>query len=95
MLRSILPLAAASVATAVSIAEINGNRFLSELNGTTVKGIEGLVTAKNAQGIFLRSNEPDDDERTSESIFLFNANIRGQVKVGDLITVDARVEEYR
>jgi predicted extracellular nuclease len=96
MLRSVLSLAAAAgLASAVTIAEINGNKYLSPLNGTTVADVKGLVTAKNAQGIFLRSTEPDDDERTSESVFVFNSAVRGQVNVGDVITLDAKVEDYR
>lgn len=96
MLRSVLSLAAAAgLASAVTIAEINGAKYLSALNGTTVTGVKGLVTAKNAQGVFLRSTEPDDDERTSESVFLFNTAVRSQVQVGDIVTLDATVEEYR
>lgn len=96
MLRSILSVAAAAgLASAVTIAEINGDTFLSPLKGEKVSGIEGLVTAKNAQGVFLRSTEPDDDEKTSESVFLFNSAVRGQVEVGDIITLGATVEEYR
>jgi predicted extracellular nuclease len=96
MLRSVLSLAAAAgLASAVTIAEINGAKYQSALNGTTVTGVQGLVTAKNAQGVFLRSTEPDDDERTSESVFLFNAAVRSLVQVGDIVTLDATVEEYR
>jgi predicted extracellular nuclease len=96
MLRNVLPLVvAAGLASAVTIAEINGDAFLSPLNGTKVEDVKGLVTAKNAQGVFVRSTEPDDDDKTSESIFLFNRNVTSLVKVGDLVTFDATVEEYR
>ena len=96
MLRNVLPLvAAAGLASAVTIAEINGDTFLSPLNGTKVEDVKGLVTAKNAQGVFVRSTEPDDDDKTSESIFLFNRDVTSLVNVGDLVTFDATVEEYR
>lgn len=96
MLRNVLPLvAAAGLASAVTIAEINGDTFLSPLNGTKIEDVKGLVTAKNAQGVFVRSTEPDDDDKTSESIFLFNRDVTSLVNVGDLVTFDATVEEYR
>lgn len=88
-------LAAAGAATAVTIAEINGNKFLSPLQGQNVTGLEGLVTAIGTNGIFLRSTEPDEDPATSEGLFVFGSPIRNQVKVGDIITLNGQVAEYR
>lgn len=88
-------LASAAVATAVTIAEINGNKFLSPYNGQNVTDVKGLVTAIGTNGIFLRSTEPDEDPATSEGLFVFSTPIRGQVKVGDIITLNGRVTEYR
>lgn len=88
-------LAAASTAAAVTIAEINGNKFLSPLNNQNVVGLKGLVTAIGTNGVFLRSTEPDEDPATSEGLFVFGTPIRTQVKVGDIITLDGRVAEYR
>jgi predicted extracellular nuclease len=88
-------LASAAAATAVTIAEINGNKFLSPYNGQNVTDVKGLVTAIGTNGIFLRSTEPDEDPATSEGLFVFSTPIRGQVKVGDIITLNGRVTEYR
>jgi hypothetical protein len=44
-----------SLASAVTIAEINGNKFLSPLAGQTVTNVTGLVTANSTSGFYLRS----------------------------------------
>lgn len=96
MLKVLAPLvAAAASAAATTIAEINGNKFISPFKDQNVTDVKGLVTAKSAQGIYLRSTEPDEDPATSEGLYVFNRNIINQVKVGDVITLDGRVVEYR
>ncbi|KAI9151845.1 hypothetical protein HJFPF1_09056 [Paramyrothecium foliicola] len=96
MFKVVAPLvAAAASAAAVTIAEINGNRFISPFKDQNVTDVKGLVTAKSNQGIFLRSTEPDEDPTTSESLYVFNRNIINQVAVGDIITLNGRVVEYR
>jgi predicted extracellular nuclease len=87
--------AAVGSAAAVSIAEINGNRFLSPLQNTTVTGLKGLVTAISKDGVYLRSTEPDDDPTTSEGLYVYGKTIVGDVTVGDIVTLDGRVVEYR
>jgi predicted extracellular nuclease len=96
MYKAVAPLlAAAACVAAETIAEINGNTFLSPLRDTNVTGVVGLVTAKNSQGIFLRSTEPDEDPATSEGLFVFGSSLRNQVQLGDIISVNGRVTEYR
>jgi predicted extracellular nuclease len=96
MFKVLAPLvAAATSATALTIAEINGNKFISPFKDQNVTDIKGLVTAKGSQGVYLRSTEPDEDPATSEGIYVFNRNIINQVAVGDVITLDGRVVEYR
>lgn len=87
--------AAVGTAAAATIAEINGNKFISPFNGTEVKAVKGLVTAIESSGIFLRSTEPDDNPKTSEGIYVYNKSLRTQVAVGDIITIDGKVSEYR
>jgi predicted extracellular nuclease len=82
-------------AAAISIAEINGDRYLSPYKDQTVTDIKGLVTATNSNGIFLRSTEPDENPATSEGLFVFNSTVAKTVKVGDIITLDGLVTEYR
>ncbi|OAA70293.1 endonuclease/exonuclease/phosphatase family protein [Cordyceps fumosorosea ARSEF 2679] len=88
-------LTAASSAVAVTIAEINGNRFVSPLNGKDVTNVTGLVTASNENGIWLRALQPDNDTRTSEGLYVFGKTILGSVKVGDIISLNGHVEMYR
>lgn len=90
-------LAAAGSAAAVTIAEINGNRFISPLRGQNLTGIQGLVTAKGKDGFYLSSAAADDDgdPATSEGIYVYGKAAVGSVQVGDLVSLDARVDEYR
>ena len=59
--------------------------------------VEGLVTAKAPNGIWLRSfqTQPDDDDRTSEGIYVFDRNVGADLAVGDIISLDGSVFMYR
>lgn len=78
-----------------SIASINGDRFLSPVAGQTCTGVRGLVTAKGPNGFWIRSTSPDRDPRTSDSVYVFGRNSIGNVTVGDVITLNGRVAEFR
>lgn len=80
---------------AQSIAEINGNKFVSPLKDQAVKNVTGVVLAKGPNGIWLRSNRPDNDPSTSEAVYVFDKNVGANLTVGDLIALDGRVLEYR
>lgn len=82
------------VALAQSIAEVNGPRFLSPYNGQSVN-ISGLVTARYSSGFWIRSLEPDDDSRTSESIYVYGSNLGGNFTTGDVVSLGGTVQEYR
>ncbi|KAH0278064.1 DNase I-like protein, partial [Aureobasidium melanogenum] len=81
--------------SAETISEINGNRYLSPYNGTNVTNVDGLVTAKGPSGIWIRSNTPDKDDRTSESVYIFDRNFGKILSVGDTIQLNGTVTEYR
>ncbi|KAK3350339.1 Endonuclease/exonuclease/phosphatase-like protein [Lasiosphaeria hispida] len=85
-----LPLAAA-----VTIAEINGNKYISPLSGQTVTGVTGLLIAKGPSGVWIRSTRPDNDPTTSEAIYVFSTTVGANLTVGDIISVDGKVTEYR
>lgn len=85
--------AAANAVSALTIAEINGNHFRSPYDGQNVQNVTGLVTAVATNGAYLRSLEPDADPATSESVFVFASNLT--MKVGDVVSVDAKVDKYR
>ncbi|KAH6618314.1 Endonuclease/exonuclease/phosphatase-like protein [Chaetomium sp. MPI-SDFR-AT-0129] len=84
-----------SLAQAVTIAEINGNKFLSPYSGKAVTGISGLVIAKGPNGIWIRSTTPDDDDATSEAVYVYGANATTNLVVGDIVSLDGKVSEYR
>ena len=83
------------LAAAVTIAEINGNKFLSPYSGESVTNVTGLVIAKGPNGIWIRSTTPDDDPATSESVYVFSTSVGTGLAVGDVISLDGKVTEYR
>ncbi|EJT69465.1 hypothetical protein GGTG_13084 [Gaeumannomyces tritici R3-111a-1] len=92
---ALLAALAAAPALAQSVAEINGNRFVSPLKGQAVANVTGVVLAKGPNGLWIRSDRPDDSPLTSEALYVFDRNVGAGVSVGDLIAVDGRVLEYR
>ncbi|KAH0141556.1 DNase I-like protein, partial [Aureobasidium melanogenum] len=86
---------AGQVASAETVSEINGNKYLSPYDGTNVTNVDGLVTAKGPNGIWIRSTTPDKDDRTSESVYVFDRNFGKTLSVGDIIQLNGTVTEYR
>lgn len=76
------------------ISEIQGTTHRSPLDGQEVQCVHGVVTAVDGGGFYLQSLEPDDDERTSEGIYIdllafFN------VKAGDEVLVKTgKIREF-
>lgn len=87
--------ASLAVSSATTIAEINGNKFLSPLKDQTVSNVTGVITAKGPDGLWIRSTTPDRDERTSESVYVFGRTFGANLTVGDAITLGGKVIEYR
>ncbi|KAJ3208446.1 hypothetical protein HDU67_006711, partial [Dinochytrium kinnereticum] len=67
--------AAATTATAITIAEIQGPAWVSPYNLQTVTNVTGVVTVVdvNIKAFYIQSLEPDNDPRTSEALFVFMA----------------------
>lgn len=84
-----------SLAAALTIAEINGNKFLSPYSGKAVTNVTGLLIAKGPSGIWIRSTTPDNDPATSEAVYVFGNTTGTSLTVGDIITLDGKVSEYR
>lgn len=85
-----------SFASAQTIAEINGNRFISPYRNKNVYNVTGLVTAIGPDGLWIRSTKPDTDIRTSESIYVFGrVSTNVTLTSGDIIALDGIVSEYR
>lgn len=80
--------------TSHRIHEIQGAAHLSPLNGQAVFGVPGIVTAKRANGFYLQDPNPDNDDATSEAIYVYTASTP-TVSVGDSVWVNGIVTEYR
>ncbi|QRW14983.1 endonuclease/exonuclease/phosphatase family protein [Ceratobasidium sp. AG-Ba] len=83
-------------AQVISIASINGPGFGSAYTGQTV-AVQGLVTAKGPSGFWL-ADVGNATTTQSSGIYVFttSATMRGQVKVGDVVSLgSARVALYR
>ncbi|KAF6819354.1 endonuclease exonuclease phosphatase family protein [Colletotrichum sojae] len=88
-------LSAAGAVSALTIAEINGNRFLSPYKDQSVTNVTGLVLAKGPSGVWIRSTTPDDDDATSEAVYVYGSSVGNNLAVGDIITLDGKIQEYR
>lgn len=84
----------ATAVAAVTISEINGAAFISSLRGQSVTNVTGIVTAKGPSGIWIRSPAPSAS-LGSDSIYVFGSSVGANLTVGDRITLDATVAEYR
>ncbi|MBD2197113.1 MULTISPECIES: Ig-like domain-containing protein [Calothrix] len=76
------------------IHEIQGAAHRSPLVGQNVTNVPGIVTAVASNGFYLQDPNPDNDDRTSEGIFVFTSSAP-TVAVGDYIQVSGRVSEFR
>ncbi|KAK3381080.1 Endonuclease/exonuclease/phosphatase-like protein [Podospora didyma] len=84
-----------SLAAAVTISEINGNKYISPYSGQSLTDITGLLIAKGPNGIWIRSTTPDNDVATSEAVYVFSSTVGANLAVGDVVSLDAKVAEYR
>ncbi|PPQ68328.1 hypothetical protein CVT24_004809 [Panaeolus cyanescens] len=82
--------------SSVTISDIQGPAWKSPLNGQTVQGLTGIVTAKGSDGFYL-AGERSKDVRVSNGLFVFSsaAAILNSVAVGDAISLNGRVAEFR
>ncbi|HEV8535591.1 MAG TPA: Ig-like domain-containing protein [Candidatus Limnocylindria bacterium] len=82
-----------TVAPTRRIHAIQGTSHISPFAGTPVR-VRGIVTQRVTNGFFIQDEEPDADPKTSEGLFVFTSAPPG-VSVGDRITVDGSVAEFR
>jgi predicted extracellular nuclease len=78
----------------IRIHDIQGAAHISPLNGQLVTNVPGIVTAIASNGFYLQDPNPDNDDATSEGIFIFTSS-SPTVAVGDSILVSGRVIEFR
>ncbi len=77
----------------VRIHTIQGAAHRSPLEGQLVAA-RGIVTAKAGNGFYMQEMEPDDDDATSEGLFVFTS-AAPLVNTGDQVLVTGTVVEFR
>lgn len=90
----IVPAPTGAISPATEIWEIQGVTHISELDGEDVFGVEGVVTAVRNNGFWMTDPTPDDDDATSDGIFVFRG-ITPKPAVGAHVAVDGEVDEFR
>jgi predicted extracellular nuclease len=83
-----------NVAVVATINQIQGAAHTSPLTGQDVAGVTGVVTARTTNGFWFQDPSPDTDPATSDALFVFTS-AAPTVAVGDAVTVDGRVSEFR
>ena len=76
------------------ISDIQGSAHRSPLEGQTVSNVAGIVTVLRSNGFYLQDPNPDNNDATSEGIFVFTSSAP-TVSVGDSVRVSGRVSEFR
>lgn len=83
------------------IHDIQGESHTSDYAGQTVTDVEGIVTEYgytfangNYKGFFIQDPEPDDNDSTSEGIFVYSTNTSLKPDIGDHVSVSGLVSEY-
>ncbi|MGG3804390.1 chitobiase/beta-hexosaminidase C-terminal domain-containing protein [Metabacillus fastidiosus] len=85
----------------LQIHHIQGAAHYSAMKGELVKGIEGVVTYKYNIGSnqYFHMQTPDDkkdnDPKTSEGIVVYTGTTAKNIKIGDLVRVDGKVDEFQ
>jgi uncharacterized protein len=75
------------------IRDIQGIQHRSPYENRVVSGVPGVVTAASTNGIWVQDASPDNDNRTSEGIFLFSPSARPPV--GTAVTFSGQVQEFK
>ncbi|HKO89381.1 MAG TPA: endonuclease/exonuclease/phosphatase family protein, partial [Burkholderiales bacterium] len=76
------------------IHDIQGRTHVSPFKGEWVTAVRGIVTAVRTNGFYMQDHSPDQDEATSEAIFVFT-QAAPKVAVGNAVEVDGQVDEFR
>jgi uncharacterized protein len=78
----------------VRISDIQGAAHVSPLVGQDVADVPGIVTAVDSNGFYLQDPTPDDNDATSEGIFVFTGDAP-TVQVGDSVKVSGTISEFQ
>lgn len=77
----------------LDIHDIQGAAHLSPWVDMPVLDVDGIVTVVRSNGFYMQDAEPDDDDATSEGIFVYTRSAPG-VFVGDIVVVDGYATEF-
>ena len=83
-----------AMAGTIRIHDIQGASHDSPFKAQTVARVPGIVTAVRSNGFYIQDPNPDNNEATSEGIFVFRGS-GSKPTVGDSILVTGRVDEFR
>ncbi|KAK1231165.1 hypothetical protein PQX77_005691 [Marasmius sp. AFHP31] len=83
-----------AVCSSTSITDIQGSAWRSPLLGQTVTNVTGIVTAKASNGFYM-TGDPVEDPRVSNGLFVFSTPAASRVEIGDLVSMDGTVTEFR
>lgn len=75
----------------IRISDIQGESHQSPLINQPVADVEGIVTIVEDEGFYMQSETPDDDDATSEGIYVAKQGVN--VQVGKVVKVSGIVEE--
>ncbi len=92
--QAVLTIVNDDAAPSARIHDIQGAAHRSPLEGQNVTNVPGIVTALASNGFYLQDPNLDNDDRTSEGIFVFTSSAP-TVAVGDYIQVSGKVSEFR
>jgi predicted extracellular nuclease len=77
------------------IFEIQGAAHISPLDARIVSGVPGVVTAVRPNSFTMQDAVGDGNAATSDAILVFEFGIGASVSVGQAVTVEGRVAEFR
>ena len=75
------------------IHSIQGEAQVSPMNGDAVNRVHGVVTAVKADGFYLQDPNPDQNNGTSEAIFVYSETTP-KINIGDEVLVSGLVDEF-
>ena len=75
------------------IHDIQGDGWISPLDGQQVTDVPGVVTGARQDGFWFQDPEADDNPATSEGVFVYTGSAPA-VSAGDAVMVTAEVSDY-
>jgi len=83
------------------IQDIQGEGHTSPYVNQNVKDVEGVVTQISSQfatgayrGFYIQDMELDNTSKASSAVYVYSTNEATKPKVGDLVSISGKVEEY-